>query len=120
MGLVPPYRAEGYLVVRSDRPPVRALRYRVSALTGSDGRYRGLRTAPVEVDLDPLAPPEVWKASLAASSPDPGLDFGLLTGAALALRNRAGSALRTLPARLPYRPLPGPTPPAEAGAPRQA
>jgi hypothetical protein len=57
---------------------------------------------------------------IAASSPDPGLDFGLLTGAALALRNRAGSALRTLPARLPYRPLPGPTPPAEAGAPRQA
>ncbi len=57
---------------------------------------------------------------IAASSPDPGLDFGLLTGAALALRNRAGSALRTLPARLPYRPLPGLTPPAQAGAPRQA
>lgn len=70
VGLVPPYRDEGYLVFQSGPSAVRALRYHVSALTGSDGRYRSLRTTPVDVDLDPLAPPQAWKASLTTAFPD--------------------------------------------------
>ncbi len=70
VGLVPPYRDEGYLVVRDGQEGVRAIRYRVSALTGQDGRYRSLRTADVAVALDPLAPPHSWKAALVAVAPD--------------------------------------------------
>lgn len=70
VGLVPPYRDEGYLVFQGESTSVRALRYRISALTGRDGRYRSLRTVPVDVALDPLAPPQTWKAALAATSPD--------------------------------------------------
>lgn len=71
VGLVPAYRDEGFLLVSSDDGgPVHALRYRLSPLTGADGRTRGLRTDPVPVDLDPLAPPPVWKRALAAAAPD--------------------------------------------------
>ena len=69
VGLVPPYRAEGYLVFRAD-DAIRALRYRISALTGRDGRYRSLETSPVEVVHDPLVTPQAWKTTLAASAPD--------------------------------------------------
>ena len=69
VGLVPAYRDEGFLAARAgDR--VHVLRYHVSALTGADGRYRGLKTAPVDVSLDPLAPPQRWKAQLAEACPD--------------------------------------------------
>lgn len=69
VGLVPPYHAEGFLLLGAGSG-VRALRYHVSALTGGDGRYRGLRTVEVDVDLDPLALPRTWKAALAEAVPD--------------------------------------------------
>lgn len=69
VGLVPSYHAEGFLLLGA-ADGVRALRYHVSALTGGDGRYRGLRTADVAVDLDPLAPPPSWKRALAEAAPD--------------------------------------------------
>ena len=69
VGVVPAYRDEGYLVVAAGGA-VRPLRYHVSSLAGADGRYRALRTSDVDVALDPLAPPAVWKAALAASDPD--------------------------------------------------
>ena len=69
VGVVPPYRDEGFLVVH-DAGTVRALRYRVSPLAGPGGRYRALRTSAVEAALDPLAPPHAWKAALAAAAPD--------------------------------------------------
>lgn len=70
VGLVPPYRSEGFLLVEDGGRPVRALRYRLSALTGADGRARGLQMEPVPVALDPLAPAPTWKAALAAAAPD--------------------------------------------------
>ncbi len=70
VGLVPTYRDEGYLVVRGGDRALRTLRYRISALTGRDGRYRSLRTSDVAVDLDPLGSPQTWKAALVASAPD--------------------------------------------------
>ena len=69
VGLVPAYRDEGFLLLR-DRAAVRALRYRVSPLSGPDGQYRALRTARLDADLDPLAPPTAWKAILADATPD--------------------------------------------------
>ena len=69
VGVVPAYRDEGYLVVAAGGA-VRPLRYHVSSLAGADGRYRALRTSDVDVALDPLASPAVWKAALAASDPD--------------------------------------------------
>ncbi|MFN3595669.1 MAG: hypothetical protein ACK41D_00185 [Rubricoccaceae bacterium] len=70
VGLVPAYRAEGFLLVPDEQGSVCALRYRVSALTGHDGAYRSLRTAPVEADLPPLAPPDLWKRALVEACPD--------------------------------------------------
>ncbi|MEM1114981.1 MAG: hypothetical protein AAF845_13125 [Bacteroidota bacterium] len=69
VGLVPRYHAEGFLLLDAEAGP-RALRYQVSALTGADGQYRSLRTASVPVALDPLAPPQVWKRTLAEAAPD--------------------------------------------------
>lgn len=69
VGLEPPYRDEGFLLVRDGRA-VRALRYRLSPLAGPDGTYRALRTVPLDTALDPLAPPTVWKATLAEAAPD--------------------------------------------------
>ena len=71
VGLMPHYRDEGFLIV-ADADAVRALRYRVSPLTVPGGTARALRTSPAEADLDPLAPPSEWKATLAASAPDLG------------------------------------------------
>ena len=71
VGLVPPYRDEGFLIV-ADADAVRALRYRVSPLTVPGGTARALRTRPADAELDPLAPPAEWKAALAASAPDLG------------------------------------------------
>ncbi len=69
VGLVPPYRDEGFLLVRDDAA-VCVLRYRMSPLAAPDGPYRALRTVPVDAVLDPLAPPTAWKAALAAMAPD--------------------------------------------------
>ena len=69
VGLVPSYHTEGFLLLGAP-DGVRALRYHVSALAGSDGRYRSLRTAEVAVALDPLAPPAAWKRALTAAAPD--------------------------------------------------
>ena len=68
LGLVPAYRDEGFLLVAGDRA-VRAFRYRVSPLAAPDGPYRALRTVPVDLALDPLAP-GAWKAALAEAAPD--------------------------------------------------
>lgn len=71
VGLVPRYRAEGFLIVPGeDGAPGQTVRYAVSALAGADGAYRSLRTSPAGVDLDPLAPPAVWKQALARAHPD--------------------------------------------------
>ena len=70
IGIVPSYRDEGFLLVRDGRA-VHALRYRISPLAGADGRYRALRTVPLDgTTLDPLAPPQSWKAELAQTAPD--------------------------------------------------
>ncbi|WP_412069823.1 hypothetical protein [Rubrivirga sp. IMCC43871] len=69
VGLVPPYRDEGFLLVADDAA-VRALRYRISPLTGPDGGYRALRTTALDLLLDPHAPPTVWKAVLADAAPE--------------------------------------------------
>ena len=69
VGLVPPYHAEGFLLLDAESG-LRALRYQVSALTGADGHYRSLRTTSADVVLDPLAPPQAWKQSLAEAAPD--------------------------------------------------
>lgn len=69
VGLVPTYHAEGFLLLDAEAG-LRALRYEVSALAGADGRYRSLRTASVDVRLDPLAPPRAWKEALAEVAPD--------------------------------------------------
>jgi hypothetical protein len=65
VGLVPPYQAEGFLLLPDPDGGWRAVRYAVSALAGDDGAYRALRTTPVSVDVPALAPPSVWKAALA-------------------------------------------------------
>jgi hypothetical protein len=72
VGLVPAYKSEGFLIVPSENAaePLRALRYQISALAGADGEYRSLCTTPVDVQLDPLAPPATWKERLTAASPD--------------------------------------------------
>jgi hypothetical protein len=70
VGLVPAYQDEGFLLLPEPEGGWLALRYAVSALTGTDGPYRALRTAPVDVDLPPLAPPSAWKAALMAACPD--------------------------------------------------
>jgi hypothetical protein len=80
--------------------------------------YRVLRPlasstyTPVEDEDASVGVAAAWAAILcivplgiAASSPDPGLDFGLLAGAALALRTRAGSTSRNIPVHLAYRPV---------------
>ena len=69
VGLVPGYRAEGFLLVDGGPAPT-VLRYHVSPLAGADGAYRALRTTPVDADLEPAAPPAVWKAALARLAPD--------------------------------------------------
>lgn len=69
VGLVPSYHAEGFLLLDAEAG-VRALRYQISALAGADGLYRSLRTAAVDVLLDPLAPPRAWKEALAGVAPD--------------------------------------------------
>lgn len=69
VGLVPPYRDEGFLLVR-DGEAVCVFRYHVSPLAGPDGQYRALRTSRLDAGLDPLAPPGVWKAALAEAAPD--------------------------------------------------
>ncbi|PAP78463.1 hypothetical protein [Rubrivirga marina] len=65
VGIVPSYRDEGFLLVR-DGAAVCVLRYHVSPLSGPDGHYRALRTARLDADLDPLAPPSEWKTALAS------------------------------------------------------
>lgn len=71
VGLVPRYRDEGFLLLTSDEGgAVRAVRYRLSPLTGADGKTRGVQTVPVPVALDPLAPPPTWKEALSAAAPD--------------------------------------------------
>ena len=69
VGIVPGYRDEGFLLVDGG-PSVHVLRYQVSPLASTDGRYRALRTTPVDAGLDPLAPPHTWKAALADLAPD--------------------------------------------------
>ena len=69
VGLLPGYRSEGFLLV-ADGAEVAVLRYHVSPITGPDGRYQALRTSRVDVALDPLAPPQTWKAALADAAPD--------------------------------------------------
>ncbi len=69
VGVLPGYRSEGFLLVADGRQ-VWTLRYRVSPITGPDGRYQTLRTSRVDVPLDPLAPPRVWKSALADAAPD--------------------------------------------------
>ena len=69
VGLLPGYRSEGFLLV-TDGAEVAALRYRVSPITGPDGRYQALRTSHVDVSLDPLATPQTWKSALADAAPD--------------------------------------------------
>ena len=70
VGLIPPYLAEGYLLVPQSETGLAALRYQVSVLADEQGRYRSLRTTPAQVDLAPLAPPRVWKEALVAAFPD--------------------------------------------------
>ena len=69
VGVVPPYRDEGFLLVR-DAASVCVLRYRVSPLATPDGPYRALRTERLDTVLDPMAPPSNWKAALAEVAPD--------------------------------------------------
>lgn len=70
VGLIPSYQAEGYLLVPQDGGGLGTLRYRVSVLADSHGRYRSLRTTPVPVALSPLAPPQAWKQALIDAHPD--------------------------------------------------
>lgn len=72
VGLVPSYTSEGFLIVPDAAPTagMRALRYQISALTGADGEYRSLKTTHVDVDLNPLATPSVWKDQLREANPD--------------------------------------------------
>ena len=72
VGLLPTYQQEGYLLVPDDEAEghVLALRYAVSVLADESGRYRSLRTKPVEADVPPLAPPSAWKEALAGAFPD--------------------------------------------------
>lgn len=70
VGLVPAYHAEGFLLLPPEADVVRVLRYAISALAGPDGGYRSLRTTPVDLALDPLAPPDAWKAAIREACPD--------------------------------------------------
>lgn len=70
VGLLPPYREEGFLILETKKGVPMALRYRVSALSGPGHRYRVLHTTPAEAELDPIAPPGSWKESLRAANPD--------------------------------------------------
>lgn len=70
VGLVPAYQREGFLLVPEPAGGWLALRYAIGALTGAGGPYRALWTSPVDVDLDPLAPPAVWKEALVAACPE--------------------------------------------------
>lgn len=70
VGLVPSYQDEGFLIVRGEGEVSAVLRYTLSALTGQSGRYRSLRTAAAEVNLDPMATPEAWKRALTTQHPD--------------------------------------------------
>ncbi len=69
VGLVPPYRDEGFLLVQGAHA-ISVLRYRISPLTGPDGQYRALRTSRLDAHLDPLATPSAWKSALAQVAPD--------------------------------------------------
>lgn len=69
VGILPGYRSEGFLLV-ADGTQVWTLRYHISPITGPNGRYQTLRTSRVDVRLDPLAPPHVWKSALAQAAPD--------------------------------------------------
>lgn len=69
VGLVPPYVDEGVLVVDDDGT-ARAVRYALGVLTAPDGRYRSLRTQPLDVELDPMAPPARWADALREACPE--------------------------------------------------
>ncbi len=69
IGIVPSYRDEGFLLVRDGRA-VQVLRYQISPLAGTDGRYRALRTVRLDATLDPSAPPRSWKAELSRAAPE--------------------------------------------------
>ncbi|MGB3544649.1 hypothetical protein [Rubrivirga sp.] len=69
VGLVPSYQDEGFLLIE-DGDRLRALRYRVSPLTGPSGSYRALRTSALDVALDPRAVASEWKAALAQAVPE--------------------------------------------------
>ena len=70
VGLVPSYHAEGFLLLPPEADIVRVLRYAVSALTGPDGAYHSLRTTPLDLTLDPLAPPQTWKEAIRDACPE--------------------------------------------------
>lgn len=70
VGLVPSYYAEGFLLLPPEADVVQVLRYAVSALTGPDGAYHSLRTTPMDLELDPLATPHVWKEAIREACPE--------------------------------------------------
>lgn len=72
VGLLPAYQKEGYLLIPDGdaHGGLLALRYTVSVLSDESGRYRSLRTTPVEANVPPLAPAAAWKQALAAAYPD--------------------------------------------------
>ena len=70
VGLMPAYQQEGYLLVPEHSGQLFVLRYSVSSLADQTGRYRTLRTTPVDAELPPMAPPQHWRDALAEACPD--------------------------------------------------